>query len=198
MYWAPITLLSLCYVQLFASPQTGTHQAPLAMEFFQARILEWVAISYFRGVFPTQGSNSRLLHPLHWQAGSLPLSHLGNPLPNKGMIRIFIIHQSDRWKMASCCSLNFSYEENRSCPLHVAMTWRGREGTQGEQWAGLGWLGVAVKMEWNRPGRVRLCTSADPGVKGDSGVGEGFGRGMWDWRKTLRSFRTNAYYLSAA
>ena len=30
------------------------------------------------GFFPTQGLNSSLLHLLHWQAGSLPLSYLGN------------------------------------------------------------------------------------------------------------------------
>ena len=30
-------------------PWTAAHQAPLTMEFFQARILEWVAISYSRG-----------------------------------------------------------------------------------------------------------------------------------------------------
>ena len=30
------------------------------------------------GIFPTQGSNLCLLHLLHWQADSLPLSHLGN------------------------------------------------------------------------------------------------------------------------
>ena len=29
---------------------------------FQARILEWVAISYSRGIFPTQGVNPCLLH----------------------------------------------------------------------------------------------------------------------------------------
>ena len=27
-----------------------------------------------QGIFPTQGSNLYLLHPLHWQAGSLPLA----------------------------------------------------------------------------------------------------------------------------
>ena len=43
----------------------------------QARILEWVAISFFRGIFLTQGSNPRLLH---WQVGSLPLSRHGSPL----------------------------------------------------------------------------------------------------------------------
>ena len=35
-------------VQLFAAPWTTAHQAPLSMEFLQARILEWV-------VFPTPG-----------------------------------------------------------------------------------------------------------------------------------------------
>ena len=33
-----------------------------------------------QGIFPTQGSN---LHLLHWQAGSLPLNHLGSPVRAK-------------------------------------------------------------------------------------------------------------------
>ena len=33
--------------------------------------------SLLQGIFPTQGSNSRLLHILHWQAGSLPLAPPG-------------------------------------------------------------------------------------------------------------------------
>ena len=37
---------------------------------FQARILEWVAISFSRGLN---------LSLLHWQAVSLPLSHPGSP-----------------------------------------------------------------------------------------------------------------------
>ena len=44
----------------------------------QARILERVAISSSSNL-PTQGSNQRLLCLLHWQAGSLLLSHLGSP-----------------------------------------------------------------------------------------------------------------------
>ena len=36
----------------------------------QARILEWVAISSSRGIFPTQGSNQVLLGLLDWQEGS--------------------------------------------------------------------------------------------------------------------------------
>ena len=39
----------------------------------QARILEWVAISFSHGIFLTQGLNPCLLHLLHWQVDSLPL-----------------------------------------------------------------------------------------------------------------------------
>ena len=39
---------------------------------FQARILEWVAISSSPGGLLTQGSNPSLLHLLHWQVDSLP------------------------------------------------------------------------------------------------------------------------------
>ena len=48
---------------------------------FQARILEWVAISYSGGIFLTQGSNLHLLHLLHWQMSSLSLSHLRKLVP---------------------------------------------------------------------------------------------------------------------
>ena len=42
---------------------------------FQAKILEWVAISFLLGIFLTQGLN---LHILHQQMDSLPLSHRGS------------------------------------------------------------------------------------------------------------------------
>ena len=44
---------------------------------FQARILEWVAVSSSRDSF--QGSYLRLRCLLHWQVDSFPLSHLGSP-----------------------------------------------------------------------------------------------------------------------
>ena len=42
---------------------------------FQARLLKWVAISFSRGIFRTQGWNPCLLH---WQVDSLPLRHQGS------------------------------------------------------------------------------------------------------------------------
>ena len=46
---------------------------------FQARILEQVVISYSRGSSQPRDGNPHLLCLLHWQADSLPLSHLGSP-----------------------------------------------------------------------------------------------------------------------
>ena len=37
---------SLSRVQLFATPWTAAHQAPLSMGILQARVLEWGAISF--------------------------------------------------------------------------------------------------------------------------------------------------------
>ena len=58
-----LNIIALCYLfikhtcmfshsimpQFFVTPWTIACQAPLSIEFFQARILEWVAISYSRG-----------------------------------------------------------------------------------------------------------------------------------------------------
>ena len=46
---------------------------------FQARILEWVAISFSRGIFLTQGSKPRFLCLLHYKRVLYPLSHQGSP-----------------------------------------------------------------------------------------------------------------------
>ena len=59
----------------FAIPWTAACQVPLSMGFSQARILEQVAISFSGGSYqPKDGPP----HLLHWQADSLPLSHLGS------------------------------------------------------------------------------------------------------------------------
>ena len=42
-----VSELLIC-AQLFVTPWTVAHQAPLPMGILQARILEWVAISFFR------------------------------------------------------------------------------------------------------------------------------------------------------
>ena len=55
------TLLS--HVRLFATAWTVACQVSLSMEWIlQARILDWVAITFSRGIFPTQESNPGLPH----------------------------------------------------------------------------------------------------------------------------------------
>ena len=54
---------------------------------FQARILEWAAISSCRGIFLTLESNRHLLCPWHWQPDSLPIA---SPVKPQG-IEIFLI-----------------------------------------------------------------------------------------------------------
>ena len=44
----------------------------------QARILEWVAISFSRGSTQPKGQTMSLSSPACWQVDSLPLSHLGS------------------------------------------------------------------------------------------------------------------------
>ena len=43
--------------------------------------LEWVAMPSSKGIFLTQGSNPHFLCLLHWQAGSLPPTPPGKPVP---------------------------------------------------------------------------------------------------------------------
>ena len=53
-------------------------QAPLSMGFFQARMLEWVAIFLLHGLFQNQGSNPHLLCFLHYRQILYTLSHWGS------------------------------------------------------------------------------------------------------------------------
>ena len=48
----------LSHVQLFVTPWTIACQAPLPMEFFQARILDWDSTFLHQGIFLIQGSIS--------------------------------------------------------------------------------------------------------------------------------------------
>ena len=69
-----LSYLTLCDSVDCSPPGSSIHGI------FQARILKWVAVSSSRRSSPTQGLNLHLLHLLHWQANSLPLSHQGSPI----------------------------------------------------------------------------------------------------------------------
>ena len=73
----------LSCVRLFVTPWTIAHQALLSMAFSSQEY--WSGLQCPpQGIFQTQRWNPRLLCLLHWQAGSLPLSHLGRIIQCKG------------------------------------------------------------------------------------------------------------------
>ena len=61
-------------VQLFVTPWTVAHQAPLSTGFCRREY--WRSLPYPSPSFLTQGLN---LHLLHWQANSITLSYQGSP-----------------------------------------------------------------------------------------------------------------------
>ena len=70
----------LSHVRLFAIPKDCSLPNSSVHGIFQARILEWVAISFSRGCsWPRDWTRVSYLHLLHRQMDSLPLRHLGNP-----------------------------------------------------------------------------------------------------------------------
>ena len=58
------------------TPWTAACQAPLSVEFSRREYCGMGCHFLLHGIFPTQGLNLCLLHLMHWQADSLPLSHL--------------------------------------------------------------------------------------------------------------------------
>ena len=69
----------LSRIQLFETPWTVAYRAPLSMRIFQARILEWVAISNSRGSsWPRDQTRISFKSPA-LQADSLPSESPGKP-----------------------------------------------------------------------------------------------------------------------
>ena len=67
------------HIQLCVILWTMTCLAPLSMGFFR-QDTGLCCHAFLQGIFPTQGSNPRLLTLLHWQMGSLPLAPPGKPI----------------------------------------------------------------------------------------------------------------------
>ena len=79
-------------------------------EIFQARILEWVAISFSRASRQSRNRTHVLLHLLRWQVDSLLLCHLGGPneayclqTRNRGRGKAFV-----SWSPTESCLVSIS------------------------------------------------------------------------------------------
>ena len=80
IYQVPVCVRSLSHIQLFVTPWIVAQQAPLSMKF--PRQEYWSGLPFpILGALPDSGTEPVSLESLmHWQAHSLPLRHLWNPL----------------------------------------------------------------------------------------------------------------------
>ena len=108
-------------VQLFVTPWTVAHQAPLSMGF--SRQEYWSGLPCPRpGDFLTQGLNPRLLSLLHWQVGSLLLVPPGKPPKwHTSWIKLNIRGFHRRASSSPATIWNFNVELSRilSLPIFV-------------------------------------------------------------------------------
>ena len=90
-------------------PQTGTHLAPLSVE-FPRKNTRVLCHAFLQGIFPTQGWNPLLLCHLHWQADSLPLYHLWKV---KLLSRVWLF--ATRWTVAYQASPSMGFSRQEYC-----------------------------------------------------------------------------------
>ena len=122
---------SLGRVWLCVTPWTVAHQAPLSMGF--SRQEYWSGLPcLFQGIFPTQGSNSCLLHLLHRQMGSLLLVPPGKPLSSPTRDWTFT-PCIGRWSVSHWTSREFCFKPKDRCRIRVAYLPGGR-GTANSGW----------------------------------------------------------------
>ena len=87
----------LSHVRLFVTPWTVARQVLLPMKF--SRQEYWRQCHFLlQEIFPIHGPNSCLLYLLHWQVGSLPLSHLGSPRESIEIANMGNNHHLQGWK----------------------------------------------------------------------------------------------------
>ena len=102
-----LVLQSLSCVWLFATLWTVAHQASLWD--FPGKNTGASCHFLLQGIFPTRGSNP---HLLHWQVGSLPLSHLGSSTYTE-----FLKTCSSRFENTLFSPLTFlNHLTNSTCP----------------------------------------------------------------------------------
>ena len=103
--------LPLCNPMDCSPPGSSVHGI------FQAKTLGWAAIFLLLGIFPTQGSSTCLLHLLHWQAHSLPLSHPASRMvaTECSYLRSNSITAARRNENDAICNFESYPEGNRWC-----------------------------------------------------------------------------------
>ena len=104
---------TLCDPMDYSPPGSSVHGV------YQARILEWVATSFSKGIFLTLGWNPLLPRLLYWQTGCLPLSHQRSTgdihrIKQKADLKLIPLEGSRLWRDSS--SLGPSSPWFKICP----------------------------------------------------------------------------------
>ena len=135
----------LSHVQLFVTPWTFCNPARLLCPWnFPGKNTEMGCQFLLQGIFPTQGSTPHLLCLLHWQAGSLPLSHLGSsPIQGRHIL------------IPGICTLNKWLKWQILCYIYVCVL------------SGFSSVQLCDPMDYSLPGSV--CPWKSPGK--NTGVG---------------------------
>ena len=103
----------LSRIWLLVTPQTIACQAPRPWDFSSKCTGEGCHV-LLREISPTQGSIPRLLSLLHWQAYSLPLSHLR--IPNKCSINTSWENKQKNLSLQPC-------RKSESCKILLKYEW---------------------------------------------------------------------------
>ena len=109
-----------------ATPRTVARQAPLPWD-FPGKNTGVGDHFLLQGIFPTQGSNPCLLH---WQVGSLPLSHRGSPSSTHSMVLLshFTEEETKTQETVACspttskvtaCGVSSSLHHHSELPLDL-------------------------------------------------------------------------------
>ena len=117
---------NLCLI--LCDPMNCSPPGSSAHEILYARILEWVAIPFFRRSSQLRDRNPHFLCLLHWQAGSLPLAHLRSPFVNYFILQQFhcLVYIEKKWNLyikhlsslpCSLCIIHNSENMEIKCPL---------------------------------------------------------------------------------
>ena len=125
----------------------------------QARILEWVAISFSRGS-SQPGLNLCLLHLLHWQLGSLPLSHICSlsAAAAKSLQSCPILCDPQMAAHQAPPSLGFSRQEHWSglpfpSPMHESEKWKWSRSVMSDSFQPHGLHPPRLLHPWDFPGK---------------------------------------------
>ena len=148
--WAHAHLQGMCAlsrVWLFATPWTGAHQAPLSMGF--SRQDNWSGCHFLlQRVFPTQGPCPHPLCALHWQADSLPRSHLDPTGPASSWL-VHSVHLDSRslvwvWEALTYTLCKDTRQANRG-PVSLSLSLIFHPITNHRHWVFI-WLSASEQM----------------------------------------------------